>query len=68
MEIGFVGLSTCCIFVSIGGGLRLWLLEMSGKCLVCVLHSFLSMAIRPIYLILARDIGGRGCVGMGDFA
>ena len=44
-------------------GLRSALLAIYGWCLVVLLHSFLSLASRPICRSPARDIGGLSCVG-----
>jgi len=44
-------------------GLRSALLAMSGWYLAVLLHSFLSLASRPICRSPARDIGGLSCVG-----
>ena len=43
--------------------LRSALLAFSGWCLVVLLHSFLSLASRPICNCPARDIGGLSIVG-----
>ena len=60
---GVVGLSIWVILRFMCIGLRSALLAISGWCLVVLLHSFLSSAIRPICLSTARDIVGLRCVG-----
>ena len=45
-------------------GLRTGLLAISGWSLVVVLHSFLSLANRPICLKRALDIGSLSSVGV----
>jgi hypothetical protein len=39
------------------------MLAISGRCLVVLLHFFLSLASRPICRSPARDISGLSCVG-----
>ena len=60
---GVVGLSIWVILRFMCIGLRSALLGVSGWCLVVWLHSFLSLASRPICRCPARDIGGLSCVG-----
>jgi hypothetical protein len=64
VEIGVVGLSICVIFLLVCIGLRAWLLAVSGRSLVLTLHSFLSLANRPICLRPARDIEGLSSMGI----
>jgi len=48
------------LFMCIGS--RTWLLAISGLSLVGMLHSFLSLASRPICLRPAFEFGGLSCV------
>ena len=59
---GVVGLSIWVILRFMCIGLSSALLAMSGW-LTVLLHSFLSLASRPICRSPARDIGGLSCVG-----
>ncbi len=58
-----MGLSIWVILRFVSIGLRSALLAISRWCLVVLLHSFLSLAIRPICRSPALDIGGLSCVG-----
>ena len=59
---GVVGLSIWVILRFMCIGLSSALLAISGW-LTVLLHSFLSLASRPIFRSSARDIGGCSCVG-----
>ena len=60
---GVVGLSIRVILRFICIGLRSALLAISGLGLAVLLHSFLSLASRPICQSPAREFGGLSCVG-----
>jgi hypothetical protein len=62
VEIGVTGLRSLVNLSLMWFGFRAWLLAASGRSLVVVLHSLLSLSNRPICLRPALSIGGLICV------